>query len=259
MLAGKSYLSRMPLNLARRLTGRERTGTADQLLGMTLAFVAGATNAGAFLAVRQYTSHMTGVLSTFADAVVLRAWEVALSAVGALLSFLVGAAVCAMLVNFGHRRNWRSVYATPLLLEAVLMLVFGVLGARLAHLSGFIVPVTIMLLCFMMGLQNAVITKISRSVIRTTHVTGMITDLGIEIGRLFYVNDPVVALPRVRADRRRMRLLGSLLAAFLLGGMLGAIGFQRMGYAATIPLAIMLGALSVVPAYDDLSASWSEH
>ncbi|HEY0931726.1 MAG TPA: YoaK family protein [Gemmatimonas sp.] len=249
----------MPLDLARRLTGRERTHAADRLLGMTLAFVAGATNAGAFLAVRQYTSHMTGILSSLADAVVLRAWAVALSAVGALVSFLVGAAVCALLVNFGHRRQWRSVYATPLLLEALLMLLFGVLGARLAHIAGLFVPLTIMLLCFMMGLQNAVITKISRSVIRTTHVTGMVTDLGIELGRLLYMNAPDAGLLPVRADRTRMRLLASLLLAFFLGGVLGAIGFQRLGYAATIPLAITLGALSVVPAFDDLTASWQEH
>ncbi|BAH37140.1 MAG TPA: DUF1275 domain-containing protein [Gemmatimonas aurantiaca] len=248
----------MPLDLARKLTGRERTDAADRLLGMTLAFVAGATNAGAFLAVRQYTSHMTGIFSSLADAVVLRAWSVALGAVGALLSFLVGAAVCALLVNFGHRHRWRSVYATPLLIEAILMLLFGVLGARLAHVSGLFVPFTIMLLCFMMGLQNAVITKISRSVIRTTHVTGMITDLGIEFGRLLYVNMPSTGALPVRADRTRMRLLGSLLLAFFLGGILGAIGFQRLGYAATIPLAVTLGALSAVPAFDDLSASWHE-
>jgi uncharacterized membrane protein YoaK (UPF0700 family) len=249
----------MPLDLARRLMGRERTYAADQLLGMTLAFVAGATNAGAFLAVRQYTSHMTGIFSSLADAVVLHAWQTAMSAVGALLSFLLGAAVCALLVNFGHRRQWRSVYATPLLLEAVLMLLFGVLGARLAHVSGLFVPLTIILLCFMMGLQNAVITKISRSVIRTTHVTGMITDLGIEFGRLFYMNAPDANQLPVRADRTRMRLLASLLFAFFFGGVLGAVGFQRIGYAATIPLAITLGALGAVPAFDDLSASWHEH
>ena len=244
----------MPVALSRTLTGADRSDLANRRLGVALAFVAGATNAGAYLAVQQYTSHMTGVLSGLADALALRQWQVAGAALGALLSFTSGAAVCAMLVNFGRRRRWHSVYATPLLLEAVLMLLFGLLGAWLAQLPGVLVPVTIALLCFMMGLQNAVITKVSRAEIRTTHVTGLVTDLGIETGKLLYVNrrDPTAG-PMVLADRSRMAILGSLLAAFALGGVLGALGFQRMGYAATIPLAIVLGALSAMPVIDDLS------
>ncbi len=245
----------MPVEFGRRLTGVSRSDRSNQLLGMVLAFVAGATNAGAFLAVRQYTSHMTGVLSSFADALVLREWSVALSAVGALVSFTSGAAVCALLVNYGRRRQRQSVFAAPLLLEATLMLAFGVLGARLARMEGVFVPATVSLLCFMMGLQNAVITKISRAEIRTTHVTGLVTDLGIELGKLVYVNRPRhESEPRVLADRERMRILSSLLAAFVIGGVGGAIGFQRLGYAATIPLALMLGGVSAVPVIDDLTS-----
>ncbi len=245
----------MPVEFGRRLTGVARSDRSNRLLGMVLAFVAGATNAGAFLAVRQYTSHMTGVLSGFADALVLREWSVALSAVGALVSFTAGAAVCALLVNFGRRRRWHSVFATPLLVEAALMLAFGVLGTRLARLESVFVPATVSLLCFMMGLQNAVITKISRAEIRTTHVTGLITDLGIELGKLVYVNRlPHEHAPPVVADRERMRVLSSLLASFFIGGLVGAIGFQQLGYAATIPLALMLGGVSAVPVFDDLTS-----
>ena len=54
----------MPLAFARRLTGRKRSAAADRQLGFALAFVAGAINAGGFLAVQQYISHMTGILSS---------------------------------------------------------------------------------------------------------------------------------------------------------------------------------------------------
>ncbi len=245
----------MPIALGRRLTGVTRNSRNNQLLGVVLAFVAGATNAGAYLAVRQYTSHMTGVLSSLADALALGDITVALSAVGALLSFMSGAVVCAVLVNFGRRRRWHSVFATPLLVEAALMLTFGMLGAQLARIEGVFIPATVSLLCFMMGLQNAVITKVSRAEIRTTHVTGLVTDLGIEIGKLIYVNRTErEGESRVLADRGRMRILSSLLAAFFLGGFAGALGFQRIGYAATIPLALLLGGVSAVPVLDDLTA-----
>ena len=45
-----------------------------------------------------------------------------------------------------------------------------------------------LVLCYIMGLQNAVITKISNAEIRTTHITGLVTDLGIEIGKMLYLN-----------------------------------------------------------------------
>lgn len=108
----------MPIAYARRLTGADRTTAANRQLGWALAFVAGATNAGAFLAVRQYTSHMTGMLSSMADYLVLGDIALAASAFGALLFFILGAATSAVLVNYARRRRLKSQYALPLLLEA---------------------------------------------------------------------------------------------------------------------------------------------
>lgn len=61
----------MPVHYARRLAGRDRTGAANLQLGIVLSFVAGATNAGGYLAVRQYTSHMTGIVASMSDELVL--------------------------------------------------------------------------------------------------------------------------------------------------------------------------------------------
>lgn len=246
----------MPLDAIRQLTAPERSRSDNVRLGAGLAFVAGATNAGAFLAVGQYTSHMTGILSSMTDAVVLRHWEIAIVSAGALVAFMAGAATTAVLVNVGRRRGLASAFALPLLVEAALLLAFGGFGARLTAAHALFVPATVLLLCFAMGVQNAVITKISNAEIRTTHVTGMVTDLGIELGRLLYINrrDDTLGDP-VRADRTRLRVLTLLLLAFVAGGLLGALGFQRVGYVATLPLAILLGTLAIVPAIDDLRRS----
>lgn len=243
----------MPIDYARKLTGVVRSRRANLHLGAGLAFVAGATNAGAFLAVRQYTSHMTGIVSEMADALVLGQRTVLLTGVGALVSFVAGAATTAITVNFARRRGLSSAYAQPLLLEAALLLTFGILGARFDQLHTTFVPLTVALLCFTMGLQNAVITKISNAEVRTTHVTGIVTDIGIELGKLVYVNRG--ALPdgaRVLADRYRLRTLLLLLGAFFAGGVLGAVGFQSFGYAATIPIAAILMLLTLVPIVDDI-------
>ncbi|MBB5202746.1 uncharacterized membrane protein YoaK (UPF0700 family) [Inhella inkyongensis] len=242
----------MPIQFARQLTGSRRSIQADRRLGWLLAFVAGALNAGGFLAVRQYTSHVTGSLSSAADHAVLGHWDLVADGVIAVLAFLLGALCCALLVNLARRRQLRSEFAIVLLLEAGLILLFGLMGAWLSHHETLFVPMTVLLLCFIMGLQNAVITKLSNAVIRTTHMTGVVTDLGIELGRLLYVNRRELPGLEVRADRTRLRVLAGLLAAFSGGGLVGAWGFDRHGYVSTLPLAALVAALALMPALDDV-------
>jgi len=90
-----------------------------------------------------------------------------------------------------------------------------------------------------MGLQNAIITKISDAVIRTTHLTGMVTDIGISLGR--------IASTWGRGDNQfldyemtKLRLHSSLIALFLAGGITGALGFKHIGFLFTLPLAAVL-------------------
>lgn len=239
----------MPTDYARRLLSIERTAEGNAHLGWMLAFIAGATNAGGFLAVQQYTSHMTGMVSAAADGLVLGQHQALLTAVGALLSFLAGAACTAVLVNFGRQHRAHSIFALPLLLEAACLLLFGLMGAWLQGLQALFIPAAVAILCFTMGLQNALITKVSRAEIRTTHVTGIVTDLGIELGRALYGR---LGSEPVQANTPKLRLLGGLLLAFAVGGVLGAWAFKVLGYAATLPLAAWLAFLGAVPAWDDV-------
>ena len=71
------------------------------------------------------------------------------------------------------------------------------------------------------GLQNGMATTYSGAVIRTTQVTGIVTDLGIAVGQM---------ARREQIDRRRMGLHLVLFVAFFLGGVGGMIGFHFMSY-----------------------------
>jgi uncharacterized membrane protein YoaK (UPF0700 family) len=246
----------MPIAYARGLTGGQRSKRADGHLGFVLAFVAGATNAGGFLAVQQYTSHMTGIVSAMADNIALGAYGLALTGAGASISFVAGAVVSAVMVSHARRHRMQSVYALPLLVEAFLLLCFGILGARLSRIEGLFVPVTVVLLCFIMGLQNALISKLSKAEMRTTHVTGVVTDIGIELGKLLYWNrgGAPEAVP-VGVDRIRLRMLSLLAISFFTGGVVGTWGFKHLGYLSTVPLALILVMLAIVPVVDDLVAS----
>ena len=231
-------------------TAVQRTPENNVRLGVTLSFVAGATNAGGFLAVGQYTSHMTGVLSSVADSVVLGQAALALAGLAALMAFTLGAMTTAWMVNWGLRRQLQSAYGRPLLLEAALLLVFGVFGTGIDFFAPLFMPLTVLILCFIMGLQNAVITKISHSEIRTTHITGLLTDLGIELGKLFYVNR-LTRDSLVKGNRQKIRLHASLIGSFFLGGLMGALGFKHIGFISTLPLAVFLILLVWRPVFND--------
>ncbi|MDR1310758.1 MAG: DUF1275 domain-containing protein [Burkholderiaceae bacterium] len=244
----------MPILYLRRLTGLERSLRSDIHLGLSLSFVAGAINAGGFVAVNQYTSHMTGVVSAMSDGIAMGDIRFALAAVGSLLCFIAGATCTELMVSWARGRQLQSEYALPLILEAVLLLVFGFLGGELHEHMGLFISFTIMTLCFLMGLQNAVITRISNAVIRTTHVTGIVTDIGIEFGRMLYWNRDVDKEDKVyiRANRGKLALLSGLLFMFFLGGVIGAYGFQYIGYLTTAVLAAGLFLLALMPVIDDL-------
>ena len=216
----------------RFLMGRHRAPSVDRTFGLLLAFNAGAVNAGGFLVLHMYTSHMTGFASQLADGLVLGNTVLVLNALGALLAFICGAATSAMQVNWGRQYRLRSVYALPLMLEAVL------------------------LLSFIMGLQNAMCTKSSGGKIRTTHMTGNVTDLGIELGKMLYWNrrgTPVAAL--VRHNRQRLQLFAGLIGMFIAGGLMGAAGFKYVGFICVVPLAALLLLLSLPPFLDDVRRS----
>jgi uncharacterized membrane protein YoaK (UPF0700 family) len=235
----------MPLFYLRRLTGSERTERANRHLARFLAGIAGAANAGGFLAVRQYTSHMSGIVSAMADHIAVGSVQLALSGLTAVLAFLLGAFLTTLGVRWARRREMESVYALPLMAEALLLVIFGLTGRVF---SGGYVLGTVLLLCFTMGLQNAIVTKISDAVIRTTHLTGMVTDLGIALGRIAS-REPGAP---ITDELQRLRLLGSLIVLFFLGGVVGALGFRHVGFLFTLPLAALLILLAAMPVLDDI-------
>jgi uncharacterized membrane protein YoaK (UPF0700 family) len=236
----RSYLEYFRLASAHR-----RAEANDVVLAVMLAFVAGAVNAGGFFAIGQYTSHMTGVVSALADNLALGALAVAAQLAGMLVAFMSGAAVSAIMINWARRTNPERQYALPLALEGGLILVFGGFGAALPP-DAAIPAAGALLLCFILGLQNATITKISSARMRTTHLTGMVTDMGIELGKAFYAWCAGAEARRtVVADWAKLSLLTRIVGMFFLGGLSGALAFATVGYWFTLPLAGLLFLFSV--------------
>lgn len=227
-----------PTRSARVLVASRRSPGNDLVLGTILAAIAGAANVGGFFALGQYSSHMTGYLSAIADHVTgLNLWIAALSLM-AVLTFVTGSACSSFLINWARDHAFRRQYALPLTLQGVLLIAFAACGS-LPSETGRVPALAI--LCFIMGMQNATITNISGARIRTTHATGTVTDIGIELGRLVY--DRLWPGRGTAPDRQKLSILLKIIAMFVLGGVFGVIGFQLAGFLFAVPLA---GALFVL-------------
>lgn len=233
----------------------ERGKRLNRQLAWSLAFVAGAINAGGFLAVKAYTSHVTGAVSRLADEFALGDPTLALGALGIVLSFLLGAFTAGLLISLGRRRRFRSHYALSLMIEAGLLLLFGFTGYKLNQRVEFYLPVTVILLSYIMGMHNAVVTTISSAEVRTTHMTGIVTDIGVELSRLVYRNrTPRKGVDPILANRDRLKLHGLILVAFFTGGIAGALGFKFVGFKMTVIYAVFLMVLAWRPIAHDLRA-----
>ncbi|RYE58221.1 MAG: DUF1275 domain-containing protein [Rhizobiaceae bacterium] len=228
----------MPHALLRELTHANRTPAANRRLGGFLAFVAGAVNAGGFVLLEQYTSHMTGIASVLSLDLARGAGVEVWVSVLLIIAFTTGAACAAVLIRAARRAGWHAEYAPCLVIE----------GAAIAAIAGNIGAwPSVMLLCFSMGLQNAVITKISRAEIRTTHVTGMITDLGIGLGRTAWRLAGMEGRGKNNAlsDRSNLRVHATLLGLFIAGGTVGTLAFAKLGPSAALMFATLLWAAAL--------------
>lgn len=179
----------------------------------TLAFVAGMVNVVGFLSFEhQAVTHLTGTTSLLAAATVARgvdAWHLLL----VILSFVGGSALSGLIIGDSTLKLGRR-YGLALLLEAVM------LGTAVPLLKSNLVLGTY-LASSACGLQNAMASTYSGSVIRTSHVSGMFTDLGIFLGQ---------ACRGIPFDSRRLFICLIIISGFFAGGLVGAACFERLSY-----------------------------
>jgi uncharacterized membrane protein YoaK (UPF0700 family) len=207
-----------------------------------LAFVAGGVNVVGFLSTEWFASHLSGAVTGASAALFASQRELAIGYATLIFSFVCGSACAAWLIAWSQARNMRSEYAIALMAEGCLLLGLGIGAEQAAHVQFMFVPALITALSFLMGMQNALISKLAHASVRTTHVTGMLTDFGIELGRL----GKRLMMPRRplevthAASLSRLGLLALMAILFFAGGLAGSLGFQHARYMTLEPLAAML-------------------
>lgn len=193
-----------------------------------LAFIAGIINVIGLLGFEhQSVSHLTGTTSMLAasfgalDGVKILHYGLVLGA------FIVGTVVSGFMIEDTALKLGRP-YGVALFIESILLVCSTLLLHRGNECGLYFASCA----C---GLQNAMVTTFSGTVVRTTHVSGMWTDLGIFLGH---------ALRGRRPDVLRMKLSFLIISGFFLGGVAGAVAFSRIGYLALLFPAMLTGLAS---------------
>src|SRR6185437_8678842 len=170
------------------LSARAYSVRQKSRLAVSLSWIGGYTNAVALLFCARVVSHVTGTTTSLSLAISERSWGIARQFAFILGTFWLGTIASALMTEGAKRRGRQSKYVLPMAVEALLLCVFA-LGMRfnfkLEPAESFTFYWMIGVVSFAMGLQNATITKISGAVVRTTHLTGVVTDIGLEGVQLF--------------------------------------------------------------------------
>lgn len=122
----------------------------------------------------------------------------------------------------------RTVYAVNIIIEGAGLVLLGIVESWMSPFSPGVL--LILSLSFLMGLQNAVVTRISNARVRTTHVSGTSTDIGIELAMLFDVLRRKESPKDAPVYLERLRLHAFTLLSFLGGGVAGIGLFHLLGY-----------------------------
>lgn len=195
--------------------------------GFLLAAIAGMVNAVALLSLHhQGVTHLTGNLTSLGSDLAHADFRHAAHLITLIAAFFGGCVLSGILIRDTHLKLGRR-YGVALLTES--LLIFAAVPALQHHLA-----LGLYLLAAAAGLQNAMVTTYSSAIVRTTHVTGLITDLGITLGH---------ALAGQPCEPKKATLLLALTLGFLVGAVAATAQYQ-MHHAATLYTPAALLALA---------------
>ena len=197
--------------------------------GFLLALNAGFINAIGLLGFRhQAISHLTGTTTFLSLAVANTDFQEALHLLLVMACFILGAAFSGIVIGNTALKLGRR-YSVALITESVLLFVSMSLLNH-GSLSGHFFASAA---C---GLQNAMTSTYSGAIVRTTHVSGLFTDLGVALG---------LRLRGQKADRRKITLYLTLISGFIFGGIAGSLAFVKFQFSAMLVPSIFTAFIAV--------------
>lgn len=219
--------------------GQTRTHEHNVAIATLLSFVAGAVNVVGFISVHRLTTNVTGHFAFFVDDIFNLKFHDALTFFFYVFAFFLGSFVSNTLVELVNKKSEQNIFIAPVALEIILLSGVGLAGEYFyLHKPNVIA----LILLFAMGLQNSLVTKISKTVVRTTHLTGLFTDLGIELSQWFFFKTP----EQHKRLSLSIQLKARIIVFFFLGGVTIGFAYTKLKfYSLLIPAFILfIGVVS---------------
>lgn len=227
-----------------RHQGKSRTLKNNLRIAVVLSFVAGLVNVTGFLAFKQLTTNVTGHFALFIyDLANFEFWKGTVYFLY-IFVFLAGSFTSSFLIETFKENKKLNVFVIPTIIECLILTSIVILN----YFSETTNPTLIVCsLLFAMGIQNSFVSKISNAVVRTTHLTGLFTDLGIELSQLFFPESH----PHQEKIKANIKLRIYIISFFFLGGLLGGYTYLIVGMKLnTLIIGVLILVLSLF--YDGL-------
>ncbi len=217
-----------------RHLGKTRTLSHNKKIASLLSCVAGIVNVAGFLSVQKLTTNVTGHFAFFVDEAFKLNFTESFIYFLYILFFFLGSFVSSILIEIISLKNERNIFVIPVIIEALILLTVALFGQNLITNHYNIIAFTLL---FAMGLQNSLVTRISGAVVRTTHLTGLFTDLGIELSQLFFYKTKEQNEKLTSTIKLRLRII----IYFFIGGVFGGIFYIYLSlYVLIVPATMLL-------------------
>ncbi len=217
-----------------RHQGKNRTYIHNLRLASLLSLVAGIVNITGILSVKTLTTNVTGHFAFFAEDVFNKQYNTALIYLLFILSFLLGAFTSNFIIETVLRKRSQNPYILPVAIEIIILILVGLFGTTsLTIMDGTLIACCLL---FAMGLQNALVTNVSQSIVRTTHLTGIFTDLGIELSQLFFYKKTT----QFRQLSKSIYLKLAIIGGFFLGCVGGGFIYKSLDLKTLLIAAVFL-------------------
>lgn len=217
--------------------GKTRTLSHNKKIASLLSFVAGIVNLVGFLSVQRLTTNVTGHFAFFVDEIFKLHFSESLIYFFYILFFFLGSFVSSLLVEITRKKNEQIIYIIPVIIESILLFTIAFTEHKVSPANFNLIACSLL---FAMGLQNSLVTRISDAMVRTTHLTGLFTDLGIECSQLIFCKVKEMKSRLVLTILLRLRII----IFFFLGGVAGSVFYSFMElYVLIIPAILLLAGL----------------
>ena len=209
-------------------------------LGTLTAFTAGTINIASLLIFLSFTSNITGHYAILAAEISKGNWTQVGVVAGWIFLFFFGGFLSNFIVlSFNHKSKYFA-HAMPIVLEIICLLTVGIYGQFFYKKTLEETEALVALMLFATGLQNGLTASISNFSVKTTHLTGTTTDLGILFSMF------IKKKFRKNAELRgRAKLLMSIMAAYIFGAVFSGLTYYhlefRVFYVISVCLIVVIG------------------